>query len=64
MQKKTNKELTQAIDNLGIGLNNLASAFQAYMIYKGDDADFRKHLIDLQEKARKEKEDDTKATDK
>ena len=64
MQKRTNKELSQAIDNLSAGLNNIASVFQAYMVFKGDEPDFRKHLIDLQEKAKKEKENATKVTDK
>ena len=64
MQKRTNKELSQAIDNLSAGLNNIASVFQAYMVFKGDEPDFRKHIIDLQEKARKEKENATKVTDK
>ena len=64
MQKRTNKELSQSIDNISAGHNQIASKLQDYMVFKGDEPDFRKRLIDLQEKARKEKENATKVTDK
>tara|TARA_R100001443_G_scaffold21008_1_gene33231 strand:- start:704 stop:895 length:192 start_codon:yes stop_codon:yes gene_type:complete len=60
MKKPTNKERDTQLAWLTGQINNLNKLFGAYIDYRGQSADFQKHLIDLNEKIKKEAEDDTK----
>ena len=60
MQKPTNKERDQQIQMLTTQMSQIHRLLGAYVEYKGDSVDFQKHLIDLNEKIKKEAKDDTK----
>ena len=60
MKKPTNKERDTQVAWLTGQINNLSRAFGAYIEFRGKSADFQKHLIDLNEKLKKETENDTK----
>ena len=60
MKKPTNKERDTQLAWLTGQINNLNKLFGAYIDYRCQSADFQKHLIDLNEKIKKEAEDDTK----
>ena len=60
MKKPTNKERDTQLAWLTGQINNLNKLFGAYIDYRGQSADFQKHLIDLNEKIKKEAKDDTK----
>ena len=60
MKKPTNKERDTQLAWLTGQINNLSRAFGAYIEFRGKSADFQKHLIDLNEKLKKETENDTK----
>ena len=61
MQKLTNKERDQQLQSLTSQVSNLNRLLGAYIGYKGDSADFQKHLIDLNEEMKKKEQNDTKA---
>ena len=58
MAKPTNKERDQQITWLSNQVANLNRLFGAYIEFSGNSADFQKHLIDLNEKSKKEVKDD------
>ena len=60
MKKPTNKERDTQLAWLTGQINNLNKLFGAYIDYRGQSADFQKHLVDLNEKLKKEAKDDTK----
>ena len=60
MKKPTNKERDAQLGWLTGQINNLSRAFGAYIEFRGKSADFQKHLIDLNEKLKKEGQSDTK----
>ena len=60
MAKPTNKERDQQIAWLPSQVTNLNRLFGTYIDFSGNSADFQKHLIDLNEKLKKEGESDTK----
>ena len=64
MPKTTNKQRDEAIKWLVKELSQLQRVFSAYIDYKKDSVDFQKHLIDLNEEARKKSENDTNNTSK
>ena len=64
MAKPTNKERDQQISWLTSQVSNLNRLLGAYIEFSGNSADFQKHLIDLNEKSKKEAEDDTKTDTK
>ena len=61
MKKPTNKERDTQLAWLTGQITNLSRAFGAYIEFRGQSAEFQKHLIDLNEKLKKEAENDTKA---
>ena len=61
MAKPTNKERDTQLAWLTGQINNLNRVFGAYVEYRGQSAEFQKHLVDLNEKLKKEAENDTKA---
>ena len=61
MPKLTNKDRDQQLQWLTGQVANLNRLLGAYVEYKEDGADFQKHLIDLNEKLKKESENGTKA---
>ena len=60
MAKPTNKERDTQLAWLTGQINNLNRVFGAYIEFRGQSADFQKHLVDLNEKLKKEAKDDTK----
>ena len=60
MAKPTNKERDTQLAWLTGQISNLNRLFGAYVEFRGQSADFQKHLIDLNEKLKKEAKDDTK----
>ena len=64
MAKPTNKERDQQITWLSNQVANLNRLFGTYIEFSGNSADFQKHLIDFNEKSKKEAEDDTKTDTK
>ena len=60
MAKPTNKERDTQLAWLTGQINNLSRVFGAYIEFRGQSADFQKHLVDLNEKLKKEAKDDTK----
>ena len=58
MAKPTNKERDQQITWLSSQVANLNRLLGAYIEFSGNSADFQKHLIDLNEKSKKEVKDD------
>ena len=64
MAKPTNKERDQQIAWLTSQITNLNRLFGTYIDFSGNSADFQKHLIDLNEKLKKEGKDDTKTNNK
>ena len=63
-KKPTNKERDQQIIYLTQQLAHIGNLVAGYIDFKGDSADFQKHLIDLREKAKKEIKDDSENVDK
>ena len=61
MPKLTNKERDQQLQWLTSQVANLNRLLGVYVEYKGDSADFQKHLIDLNEEMKKKEQNDTKA---
>jgi len=61
MPKLTNKERDQQLQWLTGQVANLNRLLGIYVEYKGDGADFQKHLIDLNEEMKKKEQNDTKA---
>ena len=61
MKKLTNKERDQQLQWLTSQVANLNRLLGVYVEYKGDSADFQKHLIDLNEEMKKKEQNDTKA---
>jgi hypothetical protein len=59
MAKPTNKERDQQLGSLTMQVTNLNRLLGAYIEYKGDAVDFQKYLIDLNEKMKKERENDS-----
>jgi len=57
--KLTNKDRDQQLQFLTGQVANLNRLLGVYVEYKGDGVDFQKHLIDLNEKLKKEAENDT-----
>ena len=62
--KLTNKERDQQITWLTSQVHNLNRLLGAYVEFKDDSGNFQKHLIDLNEKLKKEGKDDTKTNNK
>ena len=60
MAKPTNKERDTQLAWLTGQISNLNRLFGAYVEFRGQSADFQKHLVDLNEKLKKEAKDDTK----
>ena len=60
MPKPTNKERDQQLQWLTSQVANLNRLLGVYVEYKGDSADFQKHLIDLNEEMKKKEQNDTK----
>jgi|TARA_R100000664_G_scaffold16644_1_gene25441 hypothetical protein len=60
MAKPTNKERDTQLAWLTGQISNLNRLFGAYIDFRGQSADFQKHLVDLNEKLKKEAKDDTK----
>ena len=60
MKKPTNKDRDQQIAQLTGQIQNMNRVFGAYIEFKDQSADFQKYLIDLNEKLKKEAENDTK----
>ena len=60
MKKLTNKERDQQLQFLTAQVANLNRLLGAYVDFEGNSADFQKHLIDLNEKIKKEGENGTK----
>ena len=60
MPKLTNKERDQQLQFLTAQVANLNRLLGAYVDFQGNSADFQKHLIDLNEKIKKEGENGTK----
>ena len=60
MKKLTNKERDQQLQFLTAQVTNLNRLLGAYVDFQGNSADFQKHLIDLNEKLKKEGENGTK----
>ena len=61
MPKLTNKERDGQLQWLTSQVANLNRLLGVYVEYKGDSADFQKHLIDLNEEMKKKEQNDTKA---
>ena len=64
MAKLTNKERDQQLQWLTSQVHNLNRLLGAYVEFKDDSGNFQKHLIDLNEKLKKEGKDDTKTNNK
>ena len=62
--KPTNKERDQQLQWLMNQMSHFSRILGSYIDYKGDGADFQKHLIDLNEEMKKKAKNDTKTTDK
>ena len=60
MAKLTNKERDHQLQFLTAQVANLNRLLGAYVDFEGNSADFQKHLIDLNEKIKKEGENGTK----
>ena len=60
MKKLTNKERDHQLQFLTAQVANLNRLLGAYVDFEGNSADFQKHLIDLNEKIKKEGENGTK----
>mgnify|MGYP003114804461 FL=1 len=60
MKKLTNKERDQQLQFLTAQVANLNRLLGAYVDFEGNSVDFQKHLIDLNEKIKKEGENGTK----
>ena len=60
MKKLTNKERDHQLQFLTAQVANLNRLLGAYVDFQGNSADFQKHLIDLNEKIKKEGENGTK----
>ncbi len=60
MKKLTNKERDQQLQFLTAQVANLNRLLGAYVDFEGNSADFQKHLIDLNEKIKKEGKNGTK----
>ena len=52
----TNKEIAQHLQKLHSIVNQISAVLQRYIEYKDDDANFRKHLIDLDEEYKKKQQ--------
>ena len=52
----TNKEITQHLQKLHSIVNQISAVLQRYIEFKDDDANFRKHLIDLDEEYKKKQQ--------
>ncbi len=55
-KKLTNKEITQHLQQLHSIVNQISAVLQRYIEFKDDDANFRKHLIDLDEEYKKKQQ--------
>ena len=55
-KKLTNKEITQHLQQLHTICNQIGAVLQRYIEFKDDDANFRKHLIDLDEEYKKKQQ--------
>ena len=64
MAKLTNKERDQQLTWLTGQVHNLNRLLGDYVEFKDDSGDFQKHLIDLNEKLKKEGKNDTKTNNK
>ena len=64
MPKLTNKDRDQQLQWLTGQVANLSRLLSVYVEYKGDSVDFQKHLIDLNEKLKKEGKNATEANNK
>jgi len=64
MPKLTNKERDQQLQWLTGQVANLNRLLGIYVEYKGDGADFQKHLIDKNEELKKKAQNDTKTDTK
>lgn len=64
MPKPTNKDRDQQLSWLTGQVNNLGKLFGAYIDFRGQSAEFQKHLIDLNEKLKKKEENDTEINNK
>ena len=64
MAKLTNKERDQQLTWLTGQVHNFNRLLGAYVEFRDDSGDFQKHLIDLNEKLKKEGKDDTKTNNK
>ena len=66
-KKPTNKERDQQLGWLTQTLNKCFNILGAYIEFKGDDAEFKKFLIDKEDKMKKQQEEkaknDTKVSD-
>tara|TARA_R100000773_G_C4106135_1_gene48584 strand:+ start:213 stop:404 length:192 start_codon:yes stop_codon:yes gene_type:complete len=60
VKKLTNKERDHQLQFLTAQVANLNRLLGAYVDFEGNSADFQKHLIDLNEKIKKEGENGTK----
>ena len=60
MKKLTNKERDHQLQFLTAQVANLNRLLGAYVDFQGNSADFQKHLIDLNEKIKKEGKNGTK----
>tara|TARA_R100001015_G_C4632564_1_gene196279 strand:- start:1648 stop:1839 length:192 start_codon:yes stop_codon:yes gene_type:complete len=60
VKKLTNKERDQQLQFLTAQVANLNRLLGAYVDFEGNSVDFQKHLIDLNEKIKKEGENGTK----
>ena len=52
----TNNEITQHLQKLHSIVNQISAVLQRYIEFKDDDANFRKHLIDLDEEYKKKQQ--------
>ena len=62
--KLTNKDRDQQLQWLTSQVSNLNRLLGVYVEYKGDSVDFQKHLIDLNEKLKKEGKNATETNNK
>jgi len=60
VKKLTNKERDHQLQFLTAQVANLNRLLGAYVDFQGNSADFQKHLIDLNEKIKKEGKNGTK----
>ena len=55
-KRMTNNEITQHLQKLHSIVNQISAVLQRYIEFKDDDANFRKHLIDLDEEYKKKQQ--------